>query len=1065
MQNEYLAKGKGGRKMNLKKMTRLARGMSSVMVAVLVLSTMGASVANAYRSNLDDVLGTQSYVTLTDADSERFKTDYATVEDMAAAAKDIAVREGEEGTVIMKNDNEALPLTNDVALFGLAAYYPYPYNAGDLKAGNDDAVDLVASLGDAGVTVNQTLYDFYMNDLLQAQETITQNTWTGQDEKSLKFENIYSSTVGDMVEFQINEVPATMYEELGAPSDMASQIDKNSTTGICVFSRAGGESNTYAPGSAVNFAGEATGEDPLALSEDELSVVAYAKETCSKVIVLLNTGNTMVINDITKGGEYEVDGIAYIGCPNDYQFTGIVNVLTGKVNSTGALADTFVVDHSSIPAVQNFGGDYYEDFEVVAANAENGYDSRYPNTDISNISSAGSFGGGSPTYSGGQYIVEAEGIYVGYKYYETRYYDSIVNPSANASASAGSTQGDSWDYTKEVLYPFGYGLSYLDYTQTVKSVEVEKTEDGNITAVVDITNNSSENGKFLAQLYVQQPYTEYDKENKVEKSAVMFLNSAKIDVAAGATESVTITIPTKYLASYDYTNAKTYILDEGDYYFTAASGAHEAVNNFLGAQGKTTADGMDADAVGSAIIWNENKTLDTTTFSIENGTDVTNVVDDADLNYWTGEDTVTYLSRNNWEETYPINYNSDVTVKLADSAKSEEWIAALQGKEYTIKTDDPAVEAVDTGVRFNTNDIQFEQISNISDEFWSVLVSQITIDEAVGAVIHGGSQSDVLTNVDNPSVSQNEGVNGFKAAYTDQETGKTYHFNINSMTLLGTSFNPELAYEWGLVEGNSGLWLEKLDLWGIGLTQRRTPYNGRNYEYVSEDPMLTNRIGYGVINGCSEKGIINGPKHMGFNDQEHNRNGVAAYMNEQKFRETDLRCFQGALEDGDGLAVMVAFNRIGPVNASHSTAMLKTILREEWGFTGIVSTDMMNNMYYFNPESMIMATVTQVADFGGDDNHINLGDKGVDAVWPYISISSVENDSVLIEQSRENLKYQLYTFANSAVMNVSTEQVTVWWDTALKATKIVSGALAAISILCWGALTFMPEKKKEEESL
>lgn len=1051
--------------MKAKKLLPVTRGMSAVMASVLTLSLLGSGVADTYRKNLDDVLGTQSYVTISDEDSARFKSDYGTIDEMMAAAKNIAVREGEEGTVVMKNDNNALPLagTDTVALFGLAAYAPYPYNAGDLRAGNEDAVDLVQALTDAGIQINETMKNFYTEKLLNKHEVVTQNPWTGEDQVSVGFDYIYTTTIGDMTEFVINEVPAEKYEELGAPSDWKSQIDRDSTTAVCVFARPGGESNTYAPGSALNFAGEKTGKDPLALSEDELSVIAAAKETCSRVVVLLNTGNTMVIKDIAEGGSHEVDGIAYIGCPNDYQFTGIVNVLTGKVNATGALPDTYVADHGSIPAVQNFGGDYYADADIVAANAANGFDPRYPGVEISNVSSAGSFGGGGATYSAGQYIVEAEGIYVGYKYYETRYFDSVMNPSYNAASSKGATQGGEWDYGREVTYSFGHTLSYLDYTQTLKSIDVDKTPEGNITAVIEVKNNSSQDGRFLAQLYVQQPYTDYDRQNRVEKSAVMFLNSAKVDVAAGAAREVTVTIPTKYLASYDYTNAKTYILDAGDYYFTAAAGAHEAVNNFLGAQGKTTADGMDAQAKGNAVVWNGNTDLDTTTFAIDHDTMITNVADDADLNYWTGEETVTYLSRQDWEGTYPINYN-EVEIKLADSPKAEEWMAALRGQQYTIRTDNPAEEGTDKGVRFDTANIQYEQLTDIDDPYWDTLVSSITIDEAVGAVIHGGSRSDELTHVENPVVLQNEGVNGFTTAYTDEATGKTYKFNINSMTLLGSSFNPELAYDWGIVEGNSGLWLGRFDLWGIGLTQRRTPYNGRNYEYVSEDPMLSNRIGYGVLRGCTEKGVLNGPKHIGFNDQEHNRNGVAAYMNEQKMRETDLRCFQGGLEDGGGLAVMVAFNRIGATNASHHTGMLKTILRGEWGFTGVISTDMMNNSYYFVPEAMVMATVTQVADFGGDDSHINLGEGGVDAVWPYISVNSVKNDAELVNQARENLKYQLYTFANSAIMNVSTEKVAVWWDTTLQTVIMVSGILTAIAALGWLALSVMPVKKKEEES-
>ena len=1044
--------------MRAKKIAPVMRGLSAITASLMALSIVGADIADGYRARLDDFLGTQSYVTKTDEDSARFVSDYATFEDMKAAARDIAIREGEEGTVVMKNDNNALPLNSgkSVALFGLAAYAPYPYASSDFKAGNEDAVDLVQALTDAGIEINQPLMEFYEKNLLNEHTEEVPNQWTGVMETTIAYDNIYVATPGDMVEYQINEVPPSEFENFGAQAGWESQIDKDNTVGICVFARGAGEGNTYAPGSAVNFAGEATGEDPLKLSEDELAVIDKAKETCSQVVVLINSGNTMVLSDIAAGGEHEVDGIAYIGCLNDYQAIGVVNVLTGQINATGALPDTYVADNASIPAVQNFGGGYYADYEIVESDGD---DPRYPGVTVANTE-ASSFGG-SNTYNGGTYIVEAEGIYVGYKYYETRYYDSIVNPDSGAASSAGATQSDTWDYNAEVLYDFGHGLSYLDYDQTVKSVDVDLTEDGNITAVVEVTNNSDQDGRFLAQLYVQQPYTDYDKENNVEKSAVMFLNSAKVDVAAGATEEVTITVPTKYLASYDYTNAKTYILDDGDYFFTAAAGSHEAANNILAAQGYTTADGMDADAAGTAVTWNLAE-FDNTTYAIDNGTEVTNVADDADLNYWTGEDTVTYMSRQDWEGTYPINYN-EVEINLGDSPKSEEWIAELRGETYTIQDGEPAAEGTDSGLRFNTTDIQYEQLENIDDPFWTELVGQITIDEAVGAVIHGGSQTDTLTNVDNPVVVQNEGVSGFTAAYTDEETGETYRFNVHSQTLMGSSFNPELAYEWGRVEGNSGLWLQRYHLWGTGLTQRRTPYNGRNYEYISEDPMLTNRIGYGILQGCADMGILNGPKHMGFNDQEHNRGGISAYMNEQKFRETDLRCFQGGLDDADGMAIMIAFNRIGATNASHHVGMLKTILRDEWGYTGLISTDMMNNSYYFNPESMIMAGVTQVADFATNDNHINMGDGGVDATWPYISLESVQNDAQLVDQARDNLRYQLYTFANSAVMNVSTERVQTWWDNAISAVTYVSGALAVITLAAWIVLTVKPEKKKEED--
>lgn len=1029
--------------MKAKKFTPAMRGLAALMTCLMVLSIVGTGVANTYRGALDDTLGTESYVTINDDSAARFKTDYATIEDMAAAARDIAIREGEEGTVVMKNDNGVLPLkaNANVALFGLAAYNVY-----GPKGGNADAASLADALAGAGLNVNETLKDYYMTNIINMHTEMRANRWTGKEVPTTVYDHMYVSAPGDWTTYQIAEVPPTEFEALGVPANWKEAIAKDSI-GICVFARGAGEGNTYKPGSALNYAGEATGEDPLKLSADELAVVEAAKETCSKVIVLLNTGNNMMIADIAEGGSHEVDGICYIGCPNDYQTIGIANVLTGKVNATGALASAFVRDHQSIPAVQNVGGDYFADYEIVCRND----DPRYPGKEIGNIGT-GSFGG-ADTYNGGMYIVEAEGIYVGYKYYETRYFDAVMG-QGNANSAAGATQGSAWNYSDEMLYTFGHGLSYLDYTQTIKSVTVDRSVNGNITAVVEVKNNSNQDGKFLTQLYVQQPYTDYDRTNLVEKSAVMFLNSAKVDVAAGKSKEVTITIPTKYLASYDANNAKTYILDAGDYYFTAAAGAHEAVNNILAAQGKTTADGMDAAGKNAVVSWKLDQ-LDNTTFAIANNTTVTNVADDADLNYWL-PGTVTYLTRQDWN-TFPINYNK-LNLKIADSPKKDQWIAEMRGETYTISDTGAAAEAV-PGPKFTATEIGAEQLNNIGDPYWDKLVHAITIDEAVGAVIHGGSRSDTLTNIDNPVVIQNEGPTGISAGYTDETTGKTYKFNVNSQTLLGCSFNPELAYQWGLVEGNSCLWVERYDLWGSGLTLNRTPYNGRNYEYISEDPMLTNVIGREVIQGCSDKGIINGPKHMGFNDQEHNRAGISAYMTEQKFRETDLRGFEGALSDAFGMGVMIAFNRIGATNASHHVGMIQKIVRGEWGFKGLISTDMMNNYLYFNAESMVMAGITQVADFAADNSHINLGEGGVDAVWPHISLETVSKDSNLVEQARENLKYQLYIFANSAILNISTQRVNTWWDTALTVTTYASSILAVLFFLAWVVLTLLPEKK------
>ena len=1054
--------------MKRRKLNALAVGLTATFASVLAIAVIGGQIANSYRSNIDGLFGTSSYVTV--QGEGKFVKKYNTIDEMINAARAVAVKEGREGTVVMKNDNSVLPLAanSKVALFGIGAYATFPYLSGDLKAGNADAIDLETAFTNAGFTLDSAVSGVYRT-ITNKHIAQSVNPWTGEVTEAVAYDVAPAASPGDMVQFKNEEIPASaLAAKAGVPATWADGIDKANTTGFVVITRGAGEGNTYDPALlAKDYLGNDTAKVALALSNDELSVIELAKDTCSKVVVLINSGNNLELAPISKGGVHEVDGIAYIGCINDYQLEGVVDVLAGKVNASGHLSDTFVVDNlKSIPASQNIGSGLFVDKEVIASDS----DPRFPGESIQTgvYSSFAS----QTSYSADSYIVEAEGIYVGYKYFETRYYDSIVNPTSNANSTAGSHDGSAWSYDNEVLYTFGSGLSYLEYEQNITNLEVEKTTEGNITATVAIKNKGDKAGLFAAQLYAQQPYTAYDKNNLVEKSAVMFLNSAKVTVDAGATKEVQIVVPTKYLASYDANGAKTYILDDGDYYFTAANGAHEAVNNILRAQNYNPTSG---EAVGSATKWNS-VSQDVFTYSISNNVPVTNQVDNADINYWL-PGKVEYMTRQNWN-TFPKNWNNE-SLRLQDSAKFSEWINELRGMQYTIKTNSPATEGVDKGLRFGSeSNLTYEQLSNINDQYWADLASEITIDEAVGAVIHGGSQTDKLTNVENPIVAQNEGVSGFTSGYSFSEEEKAsstwckahadadnFKFNIHSQTLLATSFNPDLAYEWGEVEGNSGLWLDRFDLWGTGLTQRRTPYNGRNYEYISEDSMLANRLGAKILRGCADYGIINGPKHLGANDQEYKRAGINEFMTEQKLREGDLRCFQAALEpnDGGGLAVMIAFNRIGSTNACHNVGVVKNILRGEWGFNGIVSTDMATNKYYFIAEAMVMATVTQVADFAQNDNHINQGTGGVDKTWGYISVDTVKNDSEFVEQARQDLKYQLFTFANSAIFNVKTTYVMPGWEAAINTVKITALVLTIIAGVGSLALLVIPAKKKEAE--
>ncbi len=1049
-----------------KKRIPLFRGLTAATFSLAMIASIGYGIADTWRSTVDSALGTSSYEI--DSSNQKYVSDYDNATDMMNELKDISVTEGEEGTALLKNENSALPLQSGatINLWGGASYMPY---RGMNQAGNTDAVDLVDALENAGFKLDETLQSIYknINDL----HTIsTTNQWTGVTTYSPVYPNWEAPAYDN---FAINEVNPDQFTDPnygGADASWEGQL--TGSINIVTFCRPGGEGCTYKPGATEDDDGNILDQNPLALSPDELAVVAAAKATGGKVIVLLNTSCQMEIDPLVdEESEYAVDGIVYIGLPNDYQFTGIVNVLSGAVNATGALADTYAVSSTSSPSMMNFGGSTYSDYEIAATSA--GEDPRWPEG-VTNYMSTSSMANGAVTYNGSGYYVEAEGIYTGYNYYETRYYDSVMNDAYKADSTAGSTTGTAWNYDDEVNYTFGYGLSYLDYDEEIRSVSVDKSVSGDITAQIAITNNSDTAGLFRAELYVSVPYTEYDRLNLVEKAAIQFLNSGKVEVAAHSTEIVTITVPTKYLASYDANGAGTYILDEGTYYFACGNGAHEAVNNVIKAQNSNFSEG-DASKV---TTW-ELDEFDSETFSYsENGTKIENQLDKCDVNYYLNdEDEITYLSRQDWEGTYPIDFNED-PFTIADSDKKDEWIAEMRNQQYMVADDDPVdnLEGIDNGITWTDITSNDDAMNDIEDPMWDSYVEQIPAEEAVGAVAHGGSQAATLSNIDNPIVNQYDGPAGFNSVtlstnngeegtdpyYVDPNTEEgQFMDNIHSQTLAGSSFNPDLAYRWGRALGNFGLWASVYNVWAAGLNVHRNPYNGRNIEYLSEDEMLTNIWGREFIKGTREMGILVGPKHLGFNDQEYNRAGVSAYMTEQKARETDLRAFQGAIEDGEALGYMCAFNRMGATNVAHYEELNKNLIRGEWGFKGLITTDYMSNCYYFNPESCINASVTMMADFAGNNSHLNLGDGGNDATWSYLSEEAISNDNYLVEQARQCMKYQLYAFSQTAIANIVTYDVTPWWEAALITVIIVGFVLTAAGAVCL-ILSSLNNDKKEQ---
>ncbi len=1082
--------------MKVKKLKPIFRGIAATSAALLTLSTVGYGIAKSSLAIgwVDGYFGVGDRTIYNEWDEEipsytipgslegysylkgkDYTKQHNTVDAYFDAFKAHAIKQGEEGFALLKNDNNALPLAKDgeVVLFGWSCYN-LPSGHTGVVANNSDKITLKDAFDSIdGITVN---------------DTVQKDDFSGQMGSAGNY--LDRGYIYDITDRKGNVIGqgGEVFEEKSAWN-----INSNSTA-IVAVGRGGGEGSNYKPDSAGD------GADPLALSPNELAMIKYAKTHCAKVVLLVVSANSLELGPVVEeGGQYEVDAIGFCGIPNAYQYQGIANVLAGKVNATGGLTDTYVYDNSFNPATINMGQQQYADIETISAGG-----------DLLGRT-------GNINYRADNYIVEAEGIYVGYKYYETRYFDSIVNPAYNATATIGSTTGETWDYSKEVVFPFGQSLSYIPYTQEILKVNVDLSENGKTVATVRVTNNGEQDGYFLAQLYVNRPYTQYDIDNKVEKSAVDFLNSKKVSVKAGESETIQITVPTRYLASWDSSalnGAGTYVLDQGDYLFTAAAGAHAAVNNILAEQGHKT-DGTTT--INRVAVWDELKSFDDKTFSVSNGVEVRNQMENADINYFLGEDTVTYLSRSDWEGTFPKNYTNytngsgiapEEKFTIAGAAKVGEWIRELQNAQYKVTpTEDSSkwvnVEGVKPeGIAAGQTVWQWilsvaqsdpEAFSNIHSDEWQAVAAAINLGTAISSVGESGGSSRTFEEIGNPISKQSESVAGYSQSITLSDSTKR-NLAIASNTLLGSSFNPDLAYEWGVLEGEGGLWLQEqgagsgnaITVWGAGLNQHRHAYNGRNSEYMSEDPMLTNRIGEAQLRGAVSKGAICGPKHMGFNDQELNRQGNACYMTEQKVRETDTRCYEGALriDEGNGTGVMMSFARIGASNCTNSVGYINNIMRGEWGFTGIISTDMGQTNYH-EVGSMIMASCNEYAGFGSGTVYTNVtDDEGTFAKASYINLGDARKDPVFAAQARQTALYLLYTLAHSGsgtnverIANTGEDIVVpsytikhrdpvgtlevAGWENIFIALEAVFGICTALAGLAWVATIVMPEKKGE----
>lgn len=1015
----------------------LWRGLTTLTASLLTVSVAAGPVVDSYRTDIDKFLGTKSSAMVTDSTDEdlyTYKSDYSSTTELLDSIEDLGERMSEEGTILLKNENNALPLSKDetqkLSLLGFSSYYPV--QGGDMgsslsvnKGTDADTVDFVEALNAKGFGINEDLQKLYKS--LEADFKTEVNMW------------------GNIMEYYHITAPATdgvfaskepSQEKMDSVDDKWKDSMDDYNVMLVTIGRSSTENGTYLPGvDGVDASQDLNQTDPLGLSDDERDLINAAVEAKEnnggKVIVMLNNANAMEIDEIKNNDG--VDAIMEIGFPGGYGFYGVADILSGEANPSGHLTDTYAVTNSNSPAAQNFGN--YE----------------WTNAD--------------PSVNINAEEVEAEDIYTGYKYYETRYADTVLG-QGNADATVGSSTGKAWNYDDEVSYPFGYGLSYTTFEQTLKSVDVDLAN-RTVTAEVDVKNTGDVAGKDVVQLYTSVPYTDYDVENKVEKSAVQLLDYEKTDmIEPGESQTVTITADAQDMASWDSSceneagTTGNWILDNGTYYFTVGNGAHEAVNNVLAAQDQDVEGNKD-----NVQTW-ELGDFDSSSFAVTlNGTPVENQLQDADLNNWM-EDTVTYLSRNDWEGTWPETYK--------DLTATDEMISTMADDYSDIEANgDPS--SVTFGADNGMTLANMKGVEDITDERWSTLMDQLTLEECLIRTGLGGTSTKVIESITSPEAIQNDGPNGFNSyplgqyANSDASTGdpcviaeddpnRDYKMGVMANeTVIGQTFSKQLAAEWGKAVGNYSLWANTAIWWGVGTNLHRTPYNARNHEYFSEDAVLTAGQGAAIIKAGHDYGVLIAPKHLAFNDTEINRTGIAEFMTEQAARENELRGTQSCIEDANALAVMTTYNRVGCVTSNAHTGLLLNILHKEWGFKGLMSEDFIQDPAYTKIRMAVHNGVTMTCNTG--DNTM----AAVEAVWPYWSVENASQSEEFLTDLKQAMLYQNYALANSNAMDgMSTsthiEKLNTWYDNLITGLRIGFGVL---TVLC-AAMYLLGLKKKEQ---
>lgn len=828
------------------------------------------------------------------------------------ASADMTQKVESEGIVMLENKNQTLPLASGskINLFGYGSRDTVYGGSGSGSGDSSNNITLEQGLTNAGFSVNPELVSFYNDHFV---------------------ERIGVGFTGN--NFDINEPAVNEYSD-----EMIANAKAYSDVAVFVVSRLGGEgadlpmdmdpnATTQIVSSGKDIEqvvkGGDAGKHYLELQSVEQQVLDMLKENFGTVVVLVNSTNAMELGFLEDEG---VDAALWIGCLGSTGANAVGEVLSGAVNPSGRTTDTFAYAVESAPSYYSIGAYNYTNCEWV------------------NTSPIG--GGAAPDSY--HYVDYIEGIYVGYRYYETAAEDGFI------------------DYDATVQYPFGYGLSYTDFEESISDFSFDGN---NVTMTVNVKNNGSVAGKDVVEVYYSAPYTE----GGIEKSSVVLGAFGKTGmIEPGQNESVTLTFTAEDMASYDYTGVKAkggaYVLEAGEYTISLRSDSHTVIDS------RTLT--IDKDR-----IYNDSNDGARSTDDVA----ATNQFDYASF----GECT-SYVSRADWEGTFP---------KERAAASREAGAAALDAINNTSNG------LVDTAedIAVVNHDLKIEDMKGLAydDPKWNDFLEQIPVSEMVNLVSNGGWATQEVPSVGKLGYTEVDGPNGINNIMAGS-TGNQFC----AQSVLACSWNTELAYDMGETFAQEAVAMKIAALYAPAMNIHRSPFSGRNYEYYSEDGLHSGKMAAAETQGIQSQGVTTYCKHFAVNDQESNRDsgGLLTWVNEQAMREIYIKPFEIAVKEGGTRGIMSSFNRIGEICAAENADLLTTVLRNEWGFRGTVITD------YINIDRAIAA---------GNDLILSL----MNMQAPSEAVTNSPAGHQVLRTATHNI---LYTSANSIGQEVSAIPVPYW---------------------------------------